>query len=431
LRRRNVRAIAAEMLERVAFRHRSLDRVLAETSVAESDRSLAHEIVYGTTRHYYSLAGEVHRRLNAPLKPRDSIVLCLLVVGMYQLRYMSVPNYAAVNETVAAAAQIGRPWARGLVNKLLRRATTEGPLQPQTAEQALDHPSWLIRLLEHDLPGNWRAVLEASLTRAPLTLRINLARVERHAYLEQLATIGATALTTQFAECIVLQDPMPTARIPGFAEGLVSVQDISAMWPARLLQPRGGERVLDACAAPGGKSMHLLERAPQVALTALDVDTARCATLASECARCGVDPGIVVCGDATRIDWWDGRPYDAILLDAPCSGTGTLRRHPDIKLLKRESDIRQYARTQGDLLANLWQVLATDGRLLYCTCSVLSAENDAVVSGFVSRTPNARVQPLDIPGAIETPLGRQLLPSAGGGDGFYFALITKQRRPDQ
>jgi len=428
LRRRNVRAIAAEMLARVAVDHRSLDRVFAEASVAESDRALAQEIVYGCTRHYYSLAAEVQSRLRTPLKTRDAIVACLLLVGVYQLRHMRVPHYAAVNETVAAAAQIGRPWARGLVNQLLRRAASEGAPPPHTEEEAFDHPDWLIRLLKRDLPNDWRAVLEASLTRAPLSLRINLSRVARDAYSRRLTAIGATAQTTDVDECLVLQDPMPAARIPGFIDGEVSVQDSSAMWPARLLQAAGAERVLDACAAPGGKAMHLIERDPRIELTALDVDEARCATLESECARCGVDPTIVVRGDATRLDWWDGRPYDAILLDAPCSGTGTLRRHPDIKLLKHESDIAQYRRLQGEMLANLWNVLAPRGRLLYCTCSVLSGENDFVVDDFVSQTPSACVQRLAVPGSVETRHGRQLLPKVGAGDGFYFSLIIKKEQ---
>jgi len=419
------------MLDRVVFDQRSLDRILAEAVLADEDRAFIHELLYGCVRYYYSLAGEVQGRLHTPLKPRDSIVFCLLLVGVYQLRHLRVPQYAAVNETVSAVEHVGRPWARGLVNRLLRRAASEGPLPPQTDQQALDHPEWLIRLLKRDLPDDWRAVLEASLTRAPLALRVNLTRIKRDAYLERLATIGATAQPTDIDEGLVLRDTIPAAQIPGFADGAVSVQDVSAMWPARLLQPTGPERVLDACAAPGGKSMHLLERDPRIALTALDVDDERCATLRSECARCGVDPAIVVCGDATRLDWWDRRPYDAILLDAPCSGTGTLRRHPDIKLLKRESDIAQYRQLQGELLKNLWKVLAAGGRLLYCTCSVLSAENDSVVDDFITYTPSARVRSLAIPDSIETRYGRQLLPKIGGGDGFYFALIEREHRIDQ
>jgi 16S rRNA (cytosine967-C5)-methyltransferase len=416
------------MLKRIAFDFRSLDRVLAETSVPEADRSLIQEIVYGTARHYYSLSNEVRGRLLAPLKPRDSIVFCLVLVGLYQLRHLRIPGYAVVNETVAAADHIGRPWARGLVNQLLRRAASEGAPSPPTDEEALDHPEWLIQLLRHDLPNDWRGVLEASLTRAPLSLRVNLARIGRDAYLERLAAIGAAAHAADLDEGLVLQDPVSAARLPGFSDGIVSVQDLSAMWPARLLNPQEEERVLDACAAPGGKSMHLLERNPRIKLTALEVDEARCTTLKSECKRCRVDPDIVVCGDATELTWWDGHPFDAILLDAPCSGTGTLRRHPDIKLLKRESDIAQYRELQNELLASLWNVVAPHGRLLYSTCSVLSAENDSVIGDFMAKTPRARARPFAIPQSIETKFGRQLLPQIGGGDGFYFALIENQAR---
>jgi 16S rRNA (cytosine967-C5)-methyltransferase len=426
-RHRNARAVAAELLRQVAFDHRSLDRVLSDAAIAEPDRALVHEIVYGSVRHFYSLSHEVQSRLHQPLKPRDAIVFCLLIVGVYQLRHSRVPDYAVVNETVTAADQVGRSWARGLVNQLLRRAASEGAATPRNEEQAFDHPAWLISQMKGDYPAAWTAILETSLGRAPLSLRVNLAAISRETYLQRLASIGVTARLANVDEGLVLADPLPAAQIPGYTDGLASVQDLHAMWPARLLDATARQRVLDACAAPGGKSMHLLERRPDIDLTSLDIDEARCDTLRAEYRRCCADrPPSVVCGDATRLDWWDRRPFDAILLDAPCSGTGTLRRHPDIKLLKRESDIAQYQRLQIDLLTNLWRTLASGGRLLYCTCSVLSAENDGVVGEFLRRHERAFVQPLAILGAIETKYGRQLLPEPGGGDGFYFALLMKR-----
>ena len=423
--RRNPRAIAAEMLRHVVVNHRSIDRVLGETTIAEADRALVQEFVYGSVRHYFSLSAELEQRLLTPLKPRDAVLHCLLLIGLYQLRHLRIPPYAAVNETVNATVQIGRPWSRALVNRLLRRAAADQATTASIEDARLNHPAWLVERVKLDYPNAWREIFDASMTRAPMSLRVNLAATSRDRYLEELTAIGVVAQPAEVDEGVVLAEPISVERLPGFAEGRVSVQDLSAMCPARLLDAASGERVLDACAAPGGKSMHLIERQPRIALTSLDVDEARCETLRAEFRRCRRDPAIVARGDATQLDWWDGRPYNAILVDAPCSGTGTLRRHPDIKVLKRAADIPQYRRRQGELLSNLWKVLEPGGRLLYCTCSILSEENDVVVADFVDSTRDASVQALSVPRATQTKYGRQLLPEIGGGDGFYFALLKK------
>jgi 16S rRNA (cytosine967-C5)-methyltransferase len=219
---------------------------------------------------------------------------------------------------------------------------------------------------------------------------------------------------------------MAAAQLPGFTEGLVAVQDEGAQWAAVLLAPQAGERVLDACAAPGGKALHLLDRCDAIELLALDRDPMRCEQMRSEFRRAGADPHIVIEGDASALAWWDGRPFQRILLDAPCSGTGTLRRHPDIKLLKHASDLPAYRAIQSRLLAGLWRVLQTGGRLLYCTCSVLTAENDCVIDDFITATPNAALIPIDAEWGIRTRHGRQLLPQVGGPDGFYYTLIEKR-----
>ena len=414
------------MLRHVVVNHRSIDRVLGETTIADADRALVQEFVYGSVRHYFSLSAEIERRLLTPLKPRDAILQCLLLIGLYQLRHLRIPPYAAVSETVNATVQIGRPWARSLVNQVLRQAASDGAPRTVVDDDRLDHPDWLVERVKIDYPSAWRDILDASMTRAPMSLRVNLAATSRDRYVEELAAVGVVAQRADIDEGVVLLEPIAAARLPGFAEGRVSVQDLSAMWPVRLLDAASDERVLDACAAPGGKSVHLIERAPGIALTSLDVDAARCEMLRAEFRRCRKDPTIVVRGDATELDWWDGQPYNAILLDAPCSGTGTLRRHPDIKVLKRAADIPQYRRLQTELLSNLWHVLAPGGRLLYCTCSILSEENDVVVADFVDRTRDASVRALSVPNARETTCGRQLLPKIGAGDGFYFALLTKR-----
>ncbi len=282
-------------------------------------------------------------------------MLCLLIIGAYQLRHTRIPSYAAVNETVSATQQIGRPWARGLVNQILRRIVAEPAPAATSEEAAFDHPQWLIDLLRADYPERWDEILRANQTRAPLSLRVNLTRTTRAAVLASLAANGVSAHSGDTAEGVVLSVPIPTAGIAEIKSGLASVQDSGAMHAAQVLAPAAGERVFDACAAPGGKALHLLERAPGIRLTALDIDAERCDLIRAECVRLGVEPTVVE-GDATHLEWWDRQPFAAVLLDVPCSGTGTLRRHPDIKLLKRESDIDQYQRIQLDLLHNLWAV---------------------------------------------------------------------------
>jgi len=426
--RPNARGAAAALLHQVVSGSRSLDRVLAEARSLERDRALIHELTFGATRHFYSLSDEVNARLTTPLKPRDSIVFCLLVIGAYQLRHTRIPGYAAVNETVGATQQIGRPWARGLVNQILRRIVSEPTPAPGSEEAAFDHPQWLIELIRADHPEHADEIMRTNQTRAPLSLRINLAQTTRAAFLKSLAAAGVSAHSGDVEECVVVDVAIPTADLPGLKSGLATVQDAGAMRAAHVLAPVAGERILDACAAPGGKALHLLERSPTIQLTALEIDAERCNLIRTECGRLGVDPTVVE-GDATHLEWWDRQPYAAVLLDVPCSGTGTLRRHPDIKLLKRESDIDQYQRIQLDLLDNLWAVIAAGGRVLYCTCSILSKENDQVIDRFLTWTPDAAVKPIDADWGIATRHGRQILPRTDGADGFYFAVLTK--RSDQ
>ena len=424
--RPNPRGHAAELLRQVAFDGRSLDRVLSEASPLDRDRSLVHELTIGSVRHFYSLSHEISSRLITPLKPRDAIVLCLLLVGAYQLRHTRIPSYASVNETVNAVRQIGRPWTRGLINQILRRVVSEAPPKPTSEEAELDHPKWLIELIRDDYPDAWRNILATSLTRAPLSLRVNSSVTNRESYLTALAAEGVSAHSGAPDDCVVLDVPTPAGSLPGFAKGWVSVQDSGAMWAAELLAAARGERVLDACAAPGGKAMHLVERSPGITLQALDVAADRCELVRSECHRLGLDPALVVQGDGTRLDWWDGLPFHAVLLDVPCSGTGTLRRHPDIKLLKRESDIGQYQDIQGRLLESLWRVVEVGGRLLYCTCSILSLENDGVIEQFIAAATDASVRPIGAAWGIPTRFGRQLLPEVNGSDGFYYAMLEKR-----
>jgi 16S rRNA (cytosine967-C5)-methyltransferase len=430
------------MVHQVAFKGRSMDALTvpatrspgeplgahasANASVKAKDIRLSRELAYGSVRHYFSLRNLVTQVLDEPFTRLDSLVSSLLIVGAYQLNHTRIPNYAAVNETVAATRGLRKPWARKLVNSALRRLA-QVTISTDDQEAQFDHPAWLIDAIRDDYPDSWESILEANNSRAPQSLRVNRRHQPPETYQATLAAAGIDAAPGMVREALRLATPISVDRLPGFAEGAVSVQDEGAQLAAGLLAARPGQRLLDACAAPGGKALHLLETCPDLDLLAIDANPRRVTGMQNECRRLGFDPGFVRTGDATQLDWWDGRPFDRILLDAPCSGSGTLRRHPDIKLLKNVSDLTAFHTIQRKLTATVWQTLAPGGILLYCTCSILSEENDAVLEHFFSEHPDA--QPVSLDGAswgVATRFGRQLVPAKGGPDGFYYARIARR-----
>jgi len=429
-----LRAAAARMLNRIIVRHETTDQVLRDT---EADPLLT-ELLFGSLRHYYSLSTAVEAALRQPMRIKDNDIKCLMVVGAYQLHHTRIPPHAVLHETVEATRLLGKPWAKSLVNAVLRNAPPP--------KQSFEHPPWLVRALEDAYGERAPALLLANNERAPMALRINLGKNPVDAYCASLdqqqilwrpASPGTGARLGWGPETLFLNHPMPAARLPGYQEGLVSIQDGGAQLVAAIMAealeahaaaPRRQppNRVLDACAAPGGKLFHLLERFPTIEATALDVSPARMEVLLKEGRRLGHAPIHTAVGDATGLDWWDGQPFDYVLIDAPCSGTGTLRRHPDIKLLRQPPDIIRYAALQAQLLAGLWQTLAPGGTLLYCTCSLLPAENDAVVGRFVNSTPAARLERFALTTGQATEFGWQLLPLDADTDGFYFARLRKE-----
>ena len=423
--------------------HRSSDSAHtdAANTTGDKDARLTTELAYGSIRHYFSLRSLIAQVLDEPYSKLDSLVLSLLVVGAYQLYYTRIPSYAAVNETVAATRKLNKSWARKLVNTVLRRldgaalqpdATRADAAGAHDEEARFDHPAWLIDAIRRDYPDSWHSILDANNSRAPQSLRVNCAQQTRQNYQARLEAAGLDASPGMVRETLVLASPVPVSRLPGYAEGAVSVQDEGAQLAADLLAAKPGQRVLDACAAPGGKALHLLDRHPGIELLAIEANRERAAAMQSECRRLGVDAGFVHTGDATQLDWWDSRPFDRILLDAPCSGSGTLRRHPDIKLLKNASDLAAYQAIQRKLLATVWQTLAPGGILLYCTCSILSDENDAVLEGFLREHADAQLMPPDdVSWGAATRYGRQLLPSKGGPDGFYYARVVRRKAEPQ
>jgi len=429
------RLAALEALLAVLVGGRSLDRALAETGARLADprdRALARELAYGTLRWLPRLEALVETLVERPLRARDADLRVCLLLGLYQILHTRIPVHAAVSETAALPAARGKPWATGLVNATLRRAHAgRDSWLERVAEQAPArhaHPAWLIERIRDAWPSDWQAVLDRSNERPPMTLRVNARRSTREAYQERLAAAGLAARAAPHTgHGLTLETPVAADRLPGFAQGSVSVQDAAAQLSAPLLRARPGERVLDACAAPGGKTALLLEQSEgDLELVALDPDPERLARVHDTLARLGLDAH-VECAAAEDLDaWWDRRPFDRVLVDAPCSGTGVLRRHPDIKHLRRREDLPALAERQQRLLEAAWSVLAPGGRLLYATCSVLPEENWLPIERMLRRHRDAIPRTIGGAWGRPAPLGRQILPGDDGMDGFYYAVLDKR-----
>jgi 16S rRNA (cytosine967-C5)-methyltransferase len=422
------RALAARAVAGVLARGQTLDAALdatltREPALADRDRAQVRALAYGAVRGHHRHRALLKSLLDKPLKGDDCTLEALLSVGLFQLADADHPDHAAVSATVEATRLLGQERAAGLVNATLRRYQREAAalLDRLRADPAAwhSHPAWLLDRLRADWPDRWQAIAAANQQRPPLWLRVNRNRASVSDYAARLGAelgVGAQPLAG-FPDALRLDSAVPVQRLPGFADGLVTVQDAASQLAAPLLAPEPGMRVLDACAAPGGKSTHLLEVAGgKLDLVAVDIATDRLALIASNLRRLGLE-ATVLAADATEpASWWDGRPFDRILVDAPCTATGVIRRHPDIKLLRRPEDVAGFVTRQRLLLERLWPLLAAGGRLLYSTCSLLRAENQALVGGFLAAG-TARLEP-------GTPVpGLQLLPGDRDTDGFYYALM--------
>lgn len=423
------RALAARVLAAVVGNGRSLKAELAAalpTLDDSRDRALLEAICFAALRRRVAYDAALRQWMQRPLGRRDEDLRGLLMAGFAQLDVLDLPAHAALSATVEAARALGRERQAGMVNALLRRAQREGfPVLPA----ARAWPSWLRERVWRDWPDQAEAIFEASLQPAPLWLRVNRQRQSRHAYLEGLHAAGIAAEASPLAaDAIRLPVAVAVAALPGFGDGAVSVQDLSAQQVADALAPEPGARVLDACAAPGGKSAHLLERDPQLRLLALDVDARRLQRIADTFARTGVGGRAEVrAADASDpAGWWDGEPFDAVLLDAPCSATGIVRRQPDVLLHRRPEDIDALAALQARLLDAAWRVLRPGGALVYATCSLLKQENQQQVQAFLARTADARIEPLSAAFGHDVAGTRQRLPGEHGGDGFFYARMVKR-----
>ncbi|MDO9318214.1 MAG: 16S rRNA (cytosine(967)-C(5))-methyltransferase RsmB [Gammaproteobacteria bacterium] len=429
-----LRAHAALTLSKLLSQEGSLATLSSKTGelINPQERALLQEICFGTCRWYYQLNAILRQLIAKPLKEKDADLHCLLLIGIYQLHYLRVPDYAVVNETVAATQALGKQWAKGLVNAVLRNFLRDSDelLQKANASQEsrYAHPLWLIKRIRAAWPDQWEAVLAANNQHPPMTLRVNGSRISRADYLQRLEQAGVVAHPGALADTsIYLESPCPVDSLPGFREGLVSVQDEASQLIPELMALEPGLSILDACAAPGGKTCHILEsvRSPN-RVVAIDNDARRLERLHQNLARLQLSAEVLVADASVVKDWWEGEPFDRILLDAPCSATGIIRRHPDIKLLRREVDLEKLKQIQTQLLNSLWACLKPGGLLLYSTCSVLPEENCDIIEAFLAHQSDAQHEGIQADWGVECARGRQLLPLPDGNDGFFFARLRKR-----
>ncbi len=409
----------------------SLADALPQSGAAPPDRALVAELCFGTCRWFHRLDFQLGRLLASPLKGRDADLRSLLLIGLYQLVEMRIPAHAAVASTVEAARSLGKPWATGLMNGLLR-AFLRRRDELDAAADAVPavrhaHPAWLVERLQLAWPDRWQAVLAGANARPPMALRVNLLRQSRDEYLRTLESGGIAAHEIADVPAgVVLERPVEIFALPGFADGAASVQDAAAQLAVPLLGTAPGDRVLDACAAPGGKTAHLLERCPDARVTAVDIDPARLERVRENLGRLGLHADVVE-GDAERpAGPWAEQSYDRILLDVPCTATGVIRRHPDIKLLRRAGDPAAMAARQARILDAVWPLLRPGGILLYVTCSLLPDENDEQIARFLARSSDARPIAIEASWGHARGAGRQTLPGEGGMDGFFYARLVRE-----
>jgi 16S rRNA (cytosine967-C5)-methyltransferase len=401
---------------------------MAQARHSKQDAAWLQEMAMGVFRHLPQLQIWLRELLEQPLKGSKKILEHVILLGFYQQAYSRVSDHAAVAATVNAAEVLGGKSLKGLINAILRNFQRQ-----QLAAQASDNPiiqsglpKWLYKRLANAYPQEIESIVSGMNQPAPIWLRVNQQQCTHHHYCNALTDAGISfALSEQHPDAVILLDRAPITTLPGFTEGWFSVQDGAAQLAAPLLDAQPGERILDCCAAPGGKSAHILERSTALAeLIALDSEASRLERMTENLNRLQLHANIV-CADAAEVEsWWDGKPFDRILLDAPCSATGVIRRHPDIRWLRKSADIEVLEALQYKILTNLWRTLKTGGTLLYATCSVLPVENKAQISRFLQEYSDAQLLPIHSGESIEQP-GQQILPGEQQMDGFYYARLLK------
>ncbi|WP_133405407.1 16S rRNA (cytosine(967)-C(5))-methyltransferase RsmB [Parashewanella tropica] len=425
----NVRALAAKALYAVLEQGISLSVALPEQQKKLSngkDKGLLAELCYGVLRVLPQLDKRVSDCLSKPFKNKQRVLHQLLLVGCYQLYFTRIPEHAAISETAEACRQLRFEGLVKVINGVLRniqRNQTE--LSADNPVLEFNTPNWLIKHLQAAYPDAWKSIIEQSHQRPPMWLRNNQQAQSREQYLSQLSEAGIEATAGKSKDAILLEQATDVMQLPNFAQGAVSVQDAAAQWAAWLLEPKDNELILDACAAPGGKTCHILEQAPNAQVIAVDFDEKRLARVNENLERLNVSAQTIH-GDAANIDsWWQGDKFDRILLDAPCSATGVIRRHPDIKWLRQSKDIEELAKLQSQILDHCWQWLKPGGTLLYATCSILPEENAEQIKAFLARQSDAKLEGFAEQNSQDS-IGWQITPGESNMDGFYYARLKKQ-----
>jgi 16S rRNA (cytosine967-C5)-methyltransferase len=426
----DARLAAVQAITAVLDRQQSLAEEGAfPGGLSARDEAFARHLAYGVLRHFGSLTWLSNQLLSKPMRERDQDVQRLILVGLFQLWQSDTPGHAAVHACAEGARGLRKTWAVGVINAVLRRFQREqGQLLEELAAQdaRFSHPQWLLEQLQADWPQQWPEIVAANNQQAPLWLRCNSARASVDSLQARFVEAGLAVQTlAQVPGAMAITPAVPVSQLPGFADGLCSVQDPAAQLAALLMDLQPGQRVLDACAAPGGKTCHMLELQPGIELQALDLVASRLAMVKANLERLGLGAQLH-CADAAEVDsWWDGQPFDRILLDAPCSATGVIRRHPEIKWLRDPAQVSRAVATQKRLLERLWPLLKPGGILVYATCSVLHLENSQQIQQFLQHHPQALcLEPTLVPGLAQ-PCGRQLLPGQHDMDGFYYAVLGK------
>lgn len=427
----DARLMALRLLGAVLDEGMGLGDAPENTKADPRDRAYARHLAYGVLRWLSALEWLASQLLKKPLKNKDRDIFRLVLLGLFQLWKDETAGHAAVHETAECAKKLRKPWATGLINAVLRRFQRENETLLEQLDKVDDrfaHPQWLLQSLQQDWPEDWEAVVHTNNRAAPLWLRLNQA-FDDISVIEDLEKSGLTVTRHETVEGAIRVEPARGVRdLPGFLQGKLSVQDPAAQIAAGLLDCGPGHKVLDACTAPGGKTCHLLERHPDIDLLALDRSAARLEQVKENVQRLGLgERARLVCADALKTDdWWDGQHFDRILLDAPCTATGVVRRHPEIKWLRTPNQVDEAVVLQSSMLEALWPLLAPGGILLYATCSVLKCENCGQVAQFTERHPDAVAQFTEAAWGRASAPGRQILPGEMEMDGFYYASLQKR-----
>jgi len=430
----NVRALAAKCCYAVIDQGRSLSDELPrqQDKLLGKDKGLLQEICYGVLRYLPELENDVRQLMQKPLTGKQRVFHFLLLVGVYQIKYMRIPDHASVSETVAATNTLKNRHMKALVNGVLRNFVRQQEAAENQDKVKLpdavkfNHPGWFIKKLQQSYPNQWQQILSANQEKPPMWLRVNQQHHSSEEYQALLATENIEiSLVEPLSQAIALTKATDVTKLPGFEQGWLSIQDAAAQQAARLLDSQSGDIVLDCCAAPGGKTCHILELTPDIdSMTAIDIEETRLTRVNENLDRLNLSAEVIT-GDAASKEWWHGKLFDRILLDAPCSGTGVIRRHPDIKWLRKASDIDNLVVLQQQILENIWSLLKPGGTLLYATCSVLPEENNEQIKRFVEQTIDAQLINITSNAEDNEQIGWQLIPGEDNMDGFYYAKLLK------